>query len=274
VKRKPRYALRTKTVEVDEMVEQLMRAVEAQISLSLNIARSGAVFAGRVASWALNEVARQVLPDREDGAASSAADEHPAGSASASTWQPEVVDGAQEPEPVSPPEEELPTVSVIEEEVEAVSVTAEEPEAVSAGEAQPAALSPSDEEREAAKSAADEETPPSGATETETHVTQTEPPPIGGEDGGVVEHEPGMGTSVRARDPHSPLNNPVAEADLTEWPDPYDHREDPLDPGEEMVFGGEAGHTQTGATSTSEPHPSQDPEAAHWEGPKRDKVDR
>jgi hypothetical protein len=83
-----------------------------------------------------------------------------------------------------------------------------------------------------------------------------------------------MGTSVRARDPHSPLNNPITEADLTEWPDPYDHREDPLDPGEEMVFGDEAGHTQTGATSTSEPHPSQDPEAAQWEGPKRDKVDR
>jgi hypothetical protein len=41
-----------------------------------------------------------------------------------------------------------------------------------------------------------------------------------------------------------------------------------------MVFGGDAGHTQTGATSTSEPHPSQDPEAEPWEGPKRDKVDQ
>jgi hypothetical protein len=92
--------------------------------------------------------------------------------------------------------------------------------------------------------------------------------------GAVVEHEPGIGTSVRARTPHSALNNPITEADLTEWPDPYDHREDPRDPGEEMVFGGEAGHTQTGATSTSEPHPSQDPEAEAWEGPKRDKVDR
>ncbi|HZC19540.1 MAG TPA: hypothetical protein VE225_07495, partial [Rubrobacteraceae bacterium] len=68
--------------------------------------------------------------------------------------------------------------------------------------------------------------------------------------------------------------NPITEADLTEWPDPYDHREDPRDPGEEMVFGGEAGHTQTGATSTSDPHPSQDPEAEAWEGPKRDKVDQ
>jgi hypothetical protein len=60
---------------------------------------------------------------------------------------------------------------------------------------------------------------------------------------------------------------------LTEWPDPYDKREDPRDPGEEMAFGGDAGHTQTGAISTSEPHPAQDPEATPWEGPKRDKVD-
>ena len=248
------------------MLEQLMRVVEAQISLSVSVARSGAVFAGRVASWALTEVARQVLPEREDAAAPSAADEYPAESASTSTWEPEVVDGAQESE-----------------ELEAVSVTEEEP----------AALSPSDEEREAARSAADEETAPGGATETETDLTQNDAPtvggeealpepvgpseskpPIGGEDGAVVEHEPGIGTSVRAPNPHSPLNNPIAEADLTEWPDPYDHREDPRDPGDEMVFGGEAGHTQTGATSTSEPHPSQDPEATHWEGPKRDKVDR
>lgn len=89
-----------------------------------------------------------------------------------------------------------------------------------------------------------------------------------------VEHEPGVGTSVRERSPHSALNNPVTEPDLTEWPDPYDHREDPRDPGDEMVFGGEAVHPQTGATSTSEPHPSQDPEAEPSEGPKRDKVDR
>ncbi|MBV9537286.1 MAG: hypothetical protein JO321_17945 [Solirubrobacterales bacterium] len=78
---------------------------------------------------------------------------------------------------------------------------------------------------------------------------------------------------VTARTPHSPLNYPVAEPDLTEWPDPYDRREDPRDPGEEMVFGEGAGHTYTGSTSTSEPHPSQDPEAEPWEGPKRDKVD-
>jgi hypothetical protein len=91
-----------------------------------------------------------------------------------------------------------------------------------------------------------------------------------------VEHEPGEGTSVRAPDPHSPLNTPIGEPDPTEWPDPYDHREDPRDlpEGQEMVFGGDEAHTHTGATSTSEPHPGQDPEAEPWEGPKRDRVDR
>jgi hypothetical protein len=64
-------------------------------------------------------------------------------------------------------------------------------------------------------------------------------------------------------EPHHALNNPVGEPDETEWPDPYEQREDPRD--EE--------HPAAGATSTSEPHPSQDPEAEPWEGPKRDKVD-
>ena len=72
------------------------------------------------------------------------------------------------------------------------------------------------------------------------------------------------GDRSRDRDPHHALNNPVGEPDPTEWPDPYDQREDPLDPD---------GHVPTGATSTSEPHPSQDPEAEPWEGPKRDKID-
>jgi hypothetical protein len=75
------------------------------------------------------------------------------------------------------------------------------------------------------------------------------------------------------RDPHHELSNPVGEPDPTEWPDPYDQRPDPRDPvGPEETFG-EQPHTATGATSTSEPHPSQDPEADPWEGPKRDKLD-
>lgn len=62
---------------------------------------------------------------------------------------------------------------------------------------------------------------------------------------------------------HHTLNTPVGEPDETEWPDPYEQREDPRD----------ADHPQTGSQSTSEPHPSQDPEAEPWEGPKRDKID-
>jgi hypothetical protein len=65
------------------------------------------------------------------------------------------------------------------------------------------------------------------------------------------------------RDPHHDLNNPVGEPDETEWPDPYDKREDPR----------ATDHPPAGSRSTSEPHPSQDPEAEPWEGPKRDKLD-
>ena len=79
---------------------------------------------------------------------------------------------------------------------------------------------------------------------------------------------------TRDRDPHHVLNNPATDPDPTEWPDPYDKRPDPRDPPDPdgQPFGEQA-HPATGATSTSEPHPNQDPEAEPWEGPKRDKVD-
>jgi len=73
----------------------------------------------------------------------------------------------------------------------------------------------------------------------------------------------GAGDRSKDADPHHALNNPVGEPDETEWPDPYEQREDPRD----------EDHPPTGSTSTSEPHPSQDPEAEPWEGPKRDKID-
>ncbi len=79
-------------------------------------------------------------------------------------------------------------------------------------------------------------------------------------------HEPpGRDPGDRSKDPepHDALNNPVGEPDETEWPDPYEKRPDPR-------F---EDHPPTGSESTSEPHPSQDPEAEPWEGPKRDKVD-
>jgi hypothetical protein len=73
----------------------------------------------------------------------------------------------------------------------------------------------------------------------------------------------GVGDRSKDPEPHHALNNPVGEPDETEWPDPYEQREDPRD----------QEHPPTGSTSTSEPHPSQDPEAEPWEGPKRDRLD-
>lgn len=85
-----------------------------------------------------------------------------------------------------------------------------------------------------------------------------EPP---GKDPGKVADDP---------EPHHALSNPVGKPDPTEWPDPYENREDPRAPDQES----NGIHPQTGSTSTSDPHPSQDPEAAdRWEGPKRDKLD-
>jgi hypothetical protein len=64
-------------------------------------------------------------------------------------------------------------------------------------------------------------------------------------------------------DPHHALNTPVGEPDPTEWPDPYEQRPDPRD----------EPHPATGSRSTSEPNPSEDPQAEPAEGPKRDKID-
>jgi hypothetical protein len=60
---------------------------------------------------------------------------------------------------------------------------------------------------------------------------------------------------------HHVLNNPIDDPDETEWPDPYERREDPR------------GAPGPGGPSTSEPHPSQDPEAEPSEPPERDKLD-
>lgn len=77
--------------------------------------------------------------------------------------------------------------------------------------------------------------------------------------------ESGTGPGDRSRDPepHHALNNPVGEPDPTEYPDPYDEREDPRD----------QPHPPTGSTSTSEPHPAQDPQAKPSEPPEGDKLD-
>ena len=76
------------------------------------------------------------------------------------------------------------------------------------------------------------------------------------------------------RDVHAALDEAATDPDPTEWPDPYDKREDPRDPPDPdgAPFGAEP-HPQTGSRSTSEPHPQDDLEAEPVEGPKRDKVD-
>jgi hypothetical protein len=61
---------------------------------------------------------------------------------------------------------------------------------------------------------------------------------------------PDKGDRSRDPEPHHALNNPVGEPDETEWPDPYEKREDPRD--EE--------HPPTGSTSTSDPPPERHPQ--------------
>ena len=85
---------------------------------------------------------------------------------------------------------------------------------------------------------------------------------------------PGPGSTDPSENPHAGLSNPVGEPDPTEWPDPYEQREDPLDPEDPdgLPFGEEP-HAPTGGTSTSQPHPSQDIEATKTEPPDRDRLD-
>jgi hypothetical protein len=88
---------------------------------------------------------------------------------------------------------------------------------------------------------------------------------MGKEPGDQAGNDERTGDGDRSRDDeaHHALNNPVGEPDPTEYPDPYEARDDPRD----------EPHPATGSQSTSEPHPSQDPEAEPWEGPKKDKLD-
>jgi hypothetical protein len=87
------------------------------------------------------------------------------------------------------------------------------------------------------------------------------------------EVEPGNITG--GKDPHHALNNPVVDdPDMTEYPDPYDTREDPRDPADADAVFGEAPHPPTNAESTSEPPLAQDPEVPDGgKPPRRDNLD-
>jgi hypothetical protein len=83
------------------------------------------------------------------------------------------------------------------------------------------------------------------------------------------------GNHAADAEPHHALNTPVGDPDPTEWPDPYEKREDPRDPVDPdgQPFGQEP-HPQTGSESTSEPPPSQGPEAGERaRPPQRDNLD-
>jgi hypothetical protein len=100
------------------------------------------------------------------------------------------------------------------------------------------------------------------------------PPATTGTDAPTV---PGAepGDQRGGKDPHHSLNNPVGDPDPTEYPDPFDHREDPLDPADPdgLPFGEEP-HPPTGAESTSEPPLSQDPEVGdRAKPPRRENLD-
>lgn len=67
--------------------------------------------------------------------------------------------------------------------------------------------------------------------------------------------------------PYSSLSNPVKDPDPTEWPDPYEKREDPRDPPDpDREPFGEEPHPPNGSTSTSEPHPPRNPRAEEHGG--------
>src|SRR4051812_10780301 len=111
--------------------------------------------------------------------------------------------------------------------------------------------------------------------DTDDAVTQPETAPPGVPVSGFPE-PPGRdpGDNSRRPSPYSALNTPVGEPDPTGWPDPYDRREDPRAPAEEMVFPGDGRtHTPVGATSNSEPHPAHDIEAIGTNAPDTSQLD-
>ena len=114
---------------------------------------------------------------------------------------------------------------------------------------------------------------PSDAPHDHPEQPETAPPgvPVSG-----FPEPPGKdpGDISRRPSPYSALNTPVGEPDPTEWPDPYDRREDPRAPAEEMVFPGDGrSHTPVGATSDSAPPAADDIEAVNTNAPDRDNLD-
>jgi hypothetical protein len=107
------------------------------------------------------------------------------------------------------------------------------------------------------------------------HPEQPRTAPDGNPASGFPE-PPGQdpGDLSRRASPYSALNNPVDEPDPTAWPDPYDRREDPRAPADEMVFPGDGrSHTPVGAVSDSEPPAADDIQAINTNAPDGDDLD-
>jgi hypothetical protein len=142
--------------------------------------------------------------------------------------------------------------------------------------AEPAAVKP--KPAKAAKPKADKPKPVKPKAEPEENVkparkSKAAKPP---KPKAKAKAKPAKATTAGGKGPHAELNNPVVDdPDLTEYPDPYDTREDPRDPVDpDGAPFGEEPHPPTGAESTSEPPLSQDPEVIDGgKPPKRDNLD-
>jgi hypothetical protein len=105
--------------------------------------------------------------------------------------------------------------------------------------------------------------PKSKAAKPDARTTGTDAPPKAAVEPGNISGD---------KEPHRALNNPVVDPDETEYPDPYEKRDDPLGPGGAPF--GEETHPPTGAESTSEPPREQDLEAEdHGRPPRRENLD-
>jgi hypothetical protein len=153
-----------------------------------------------------------------------------------------------------------------------------EPVAVKPKPAKPAPAKPKADKPKPAKAKADKPKPkPAKAkAEPEENVKPAPKAKAAKPAKAKAKAKPAKAMTTGGKGPHAELNNPVVDdPDLTEYPDPYDTREDPRDPVDPdgAPFGKEP-HPLTGSESTSEPPLSQDPEVIDGgKPPKRDKLD-
>ena len=116
---------------------------------------------------------------------------------------------------------------------------------------------------------------PAEAPEAEPELPEVVPNVPHAVDGGFPEPS-GSDPGDLSRDPspHHALNTPVRAPDPTEWPDPYEKRNDPRDPPDpDAQAFGEEPHPSVGSTSTSDPHPDADIEGPDANASQRDKLD-